>query len=306
MPRVFVSLRFPVLALAACLTLWRPAVAAPADGAAPDRVYPPLPSMSLLPAGTAAAPDDGAEPAPSSAHAQAASGALRCCCPWRWCAGCRAGATPGGVGGIACLPPASNSSSSRRSALSRAEPRRASDAPHHSRHPPIPEPDHHALRSAVPARVHAPSITAPRRLRGSPALSLSASLWSLSAHAGDCFEQAGSTVASILVLRAIARHESKGDPAVVHCNTNGSVDVGRADQLGPLRHPGALRRAAAGLTDACVNIYVAARLLKQKMVKYGNTGAPSAPITRVASQRDDYARRIQRIPVAWGELQAAR
>ncbi len=70
MPRVFVSLRFPVLALAACLTLWRPAVAAPADGAAPDRVYPPLPSMSLLPAGTAAAPDDGAEPAPSSAHAQ--------------------------------------------------------------------------------------------------------------------------------------------------------------------------------------------------------------------------------------------
>lgn len=164
---------------------------------------------------------------------------------------------------------------------------------------------------AAPSRPESTHRRLPRRAAcaAALALSLSASLWSLSAHAGDCFEQAGVYQGvNPLVLRAIAWHESKGDPAVVHCNTNGSVDVGQAQinsvHFGTLARYGVPRQA---LTDACVNIYVAAWLLKQKMVKYGNTWrAIGAYHSESPGQRDDYARRIQRILVAWGELQAAR
>jgi hypothetical protein len=53
-------------------------------------------------------------------------------------------------------------------------------------------------------------------------------------------------------------------------------------------------------------VYVAAWLLKQKMVKYGNTwraiGAYHSESPRL---RDAYARSIQKILVMWGELQVA-
>lgn len=150
--------------------------------------------------------------------------------------------------------------------------------------------------------------------RGAPrysacAAALVLSLWGLTAHAGDCFEQAGVYQGvNPKVLRAIAWHESKGDPTVIHRNANGSVDIGQAQinsvHFGTLARYGVPRQA---LTDACVNIYVAAWLLKQKMVKYGNTWrAIGAYHSESPGQRDDYARRIQRILVAWGELPAER
>lgn len=90
---------------------------------------------------------------------------------------------------------------------------------------------------------------------------------------GDCFEQAGTYQGvNPTVLRAIVWFESKGDPRAVHRNADGSVDIGQAQinsiHFGTLAHYGVPRHA---LTDACVNIYVAAWLLKQKMVKHGNT-----------------------------------
>jgi soluble lytic murein transglycosylase-like protein len=73
--------------------------------------------------------------------------------------------------------------------------------------------------------------------------------------------------------------------------------------FGDLARQGVPHRA---LTDPCVNVYVAAWLLKQKMVKYGNTwraiGAYHSESPRL---RDAYARSIQKILVMWGELQVA-
>ncbi|AEG67913.1 lytic transglycosylase domain-containing protein [Ralstonia solanacearum] len=123
--------------------------------------------------------------------------------------------------------------------------------------------------------------------------------------AGDCFEQAGTYQGvNPTVLRAIVWFESKGDPRAVHRNADGSVDIGQAQinsiHFGTLAHYGVPRHA---LTDACVNIYVAAWLLKQKMVKHGNTWrAIGAYHSETPAQRDAYARSIQRVLVTWGEL----
>ncbi len=55
-----------------------------------------------------------------------------------------------------------------------------------------------------------------------------------------------------------------------------------------------------------MNVFVAAWLLKQKMVKYGNTWrAIGAYHSETPKQRDAYARSIQQILVKWGELQPA-
>jgi soluble lytic murein transglycosylase-like protein len=64
---------------------------------------------------------------------------------------------------------------------------------------------------------------------------------------------------------------------------------------------------ARALTDACVNIFVAAWLLKQKMVKYGNTWhAVGAYHSETPIKRDAYARDIQKILVTWGQLPTGR
>jgi soluble lytic murein transglycosylase-like protein len=104
------------------------------------------------------------------------------------------------------------------------------------------------------------------------------------------------------ILRAIAWFESKGDPAAVHRNVDGSVDVGQA-QINSV-HFAELRRygvSPAALTNGCVNIYVAAWLLKQKMVRYGNTwqaiGAYHSENPRL---RDAYARSIHAVLSTWG------
>jgi hypothetical protein len=95
--------------------------------------------------------------------------------------------------------------------------------------------------------------------------------------------------------------------SILLCNANGSIDVGQLQinsiHFGDLARQGVPHRA---LTDPCVNVYVAAWLLKQKMVKYGNTwraiGAYHSESPRL---RDAYARSIQKILVMWGELQVA-
>ncbi|POR52066.1 transglycosylase-like protein with SLT domain [Paraburkholderia eburnea] len=125
----------------------------------------------------------------------------------------------------------------------------------------------------------------------------------------DCFEKAGAYQGvNPLVLRAVAWRESKGDAAAVNRNTNGSIDVGQA-QINSIHFPELARQGIPhrALTDPCVNIFVAAWLLKQKMVRYGNTWrAIGAYHSESPGERDAYARSIQAILVSWGQLQPNR
>jgi soluble lytic murein transglycosylase-like protein len=117
------------------------------------------------------------------------------------------------------------------------------------------------------------------------------------AHADDCFNEAAAYQGvNPSVLRAVAWFESKGDAAAVNRNANGSIDVGQLQinsiHFGDLARQGVPHRA---LTDPCVNVYVAAWLLKQKMVKYGNTWrAIGAYHSESPKLRDAYARSIPR------------
>jgi soluble lytic murein transglycosylase-like protein len=136
-----------------------------------------------------------------------------------------------------------------------------------------------------------------------------AALVSLCAHAADdCFEQAGAYQGvNPLVLRAVAWRESKGDAAAINHNTNGSIDIGQL-QINSIHFPDLARHGIPhrALIDPCVNVYVAAWLLKQKMVKYGNTWqAIGAYHSESPKRRDAYARSIQSILVSWGELRPA-
>lgn len=141
------------------------------------------------------------------------------------------------------------------------------------------------------------------------ALLLAASSVVAHAASGDCFEQAGAYQGvNPTVLRAIVWFESKGDPAAIHRNADGSVDIGQAQinsiHFGTLARYGVPRHA---LTDACVNVFVAAWLLKQKMVRHGNTWrAIGAYHSETPVHRDAYARSIQRVLMSWGELRADR
>lgn len=134
---------------------------------------------------------------------------------------------------------------------------------------------------------------------------------SVAVHAasGDCFEQAGTYQGvNPTVLRAIVWFESKGDAGAIHRNADGSVDIGQAQinsiHFSTLARYGVPRHA---LTDACVNVFVAAWLLKQKMVRHGNTWrAIGAYHSETPIHRDAYARSIQRVLLSWGELRADR
>ena len=119
----------------------------------------------------------------------------------------------------------------------------------------------------------------------------------------DCFARAGAYQGvNPLILRAIAWYESKGDPNAVHRNADGSIDVGQA-QINSV-HFAELRRNGVppgALKDACVNTYVAAWMLKQKMIRYGNTWhAIGAYHSETPSLRDQYARSIHGVLVSWG------
>jgi soluble lytic murein transglycosylase-like protein len=119
----------------------------------------------------------------------------------------------------------------------------------------------------------------------------------------DCFARAGAYQGvNPMILRAIAWFESKGDPNAVHRNADGSIDVGQA-QINSV-HFAELRRYGVppgALKDACVNTYVAAWMLKQKMIRYGNTWhAIGAYHSETPSLRDKYARSIHGVLVSWG------
>ncbi|MFB9124249.1 lytic transglycosylase [Paraburkholderia dipogonis] len=123
--------------------------------------------------------------------------------------------------------------------------------------------------------------------------------------ADDCFNEAAAYQGvNPWVLRALAWYESKGDASAIRQNVNGSIDVGQLQinsiHFGDLAREGVPHRA---LIDPCVNVYVAAWLLKQKMVKHGNTWrAIGAYHSETPKQRDAYARGIQKVLVAWGQL----
>ncbi|MGU7774228.1 lytic transglycosylase domain-containing protein [Burkholderia sp. MR1-5-21] len=124
------------------------------------------------------------------------------------------------------------------------------------------------------------------------------------AQSGDaCFERAGGYQGvNPNILRAIAWYESKGNPGAVHRNADGSIDIGQTQinsvHFGELRRYGVLPGA---LRDACVNIFVAAWMLKQKMVRYGNTWqAIGAYHSETPRLRDEYARNIHAVLVSWG------
>lgn len=167
----------------------------------------------------------------------------------------------------------------------------------------------------MPARRHA-FTRGPRRWAAKAALA-SCALWAAlggsAAHAAaaadDCFDKAGAYQGvNPLVLRAVAWRESKGDATAVNRNANGSIDVGQL-QINSIHFPDLARQGIPhrALIDPCVNIYVAAWLLKQKMVRYGNTWrAIGAYHSESPRERDAYARSIQAILVGWGQLQPAR
>lgn len=145
------------------------------------------------------------------------------------------------------------------------------------------------------------------------AMTVFAGLGSASASAAEtadeCFEKAGAYQGvNPLILRAVAWRESKGDATAINRNTNGSIDVGQL-QINSIHFPDLARQGIPhrALTDPCINIYVAAWLLKQKMVRYGNTWrAIGAYHSESPRERDAYARSIQAILVGWGQLQASR
>lgn len=124
------------------------------------------------------------------------------------------------------------------------------------------------------------------------------------AHAeSDCYEHAGAYQGvNPLILRAIVWFESKGNPDAVHRNADGSIDIGEA-QINSI-HFAELRRNGVppgALRNACVNVYVAAWMLKQKMLRHGNTWrAVGAYHSETPRFRDQYARNIHSVLVSWG------
>lgn len=73
------------------------------------------------------------------------------------------------------------------------------------------------------------------------------------------------------VLRAIARHESRGNPRAVNKNTNGTLDVGLV-QTNSLHFEDLVKKGVTPehLQDECISLYVGAWMLSKKMAKHGN------------------------------------
>ena len=139
---------------------------------------------------------------------------------------------------------------------------------------------------------------------GGMALWASVMMHHAGAHA-DCFDSAASYQhVNPLMLRAIVWQESHGVASALHNNTNGSIDVGMAQinsvHFAELANYGI---APGALYNSCVNVYVAAWLLKQKMNKYGNTWqAVGAYHSETPDKRDAYARSVRAILISWGKL----
>ncbi len=121
----------------------------------------------------------------------------------------------------------------------------------------------------------------------------------------DCYDDAAVYQhVNPMMLRAIVWQESHGNVTARHDNANGSVDIGIA-QINSIHLPALAGYGIAptALYDGCVNVYVEAWILKQKMVKYGNTWqAVGAYHSETPAKRDAYARSIRQILIRWGAL----
>jgi len=124
----------------------------------------------------------------------------------------------------------------------------------------------------------------------------------------DCYDDAAAYQhVNPMMLRAIVWQESHGIPSARHDNANGTVDIGIA-QINSIHLPALAGYGIAptALYDGCVNVYVEAWILKQKMVKYGNTWqAVGAYHSETPTKRDAYARSIRQILIRWGALPAS-
>ena len=121
----------------------------------------------------------------------------------------------------------------------------------------------------------------------------------------DCFEQAADYYRlPVVLLRAIATHESGMQPHLVHVNVTGSKDIGMMQinemWLPELRKQGITRE---DLFDGCVNVFAGAWILAQNLhrtdgdvwraVGAYNAGWKDTPKRR--KRRARYVRSIQRI-----------
>ena len=104
------------------------------------------------------------------------------------------------------------------------------------------------------------------------------------------------------VLRAIAFQESRMKPSVVSHNTDGSVDFGMMGiNSVHLSELGRLGVTSHQLLDPCINAYVAAWYLRQKMDKYGNTWrAVAAYHSETPGTGEAYAVQIKKRLRSWG------
>ena len=104
-----------------------------------------------------------------------------------------------------------------------------------------------------------------------------------------------------MLLRAIIYHESRGNPAAIGRNANGSIDVGLG-QMNSIHFPELARHGIAPghLLDGCVNTYVAAWHLSKQVRAYGNTWiAVGNYHSKTPVFRDRYAGQIYAVLQRW-------
>jgi soluble lytic murein transglycosylase-like protein len=121
-----------------------------------------------------------------------------------------------------------------------------------------------------------------------------------------CIEEAAAFHGvSSMLLRAIIYHESRGNPAAIGRNTNGSVDVGLG-QMNSIHFPELARYGIAPghLLNGCVNTYVAAWHLSKQVRAYGNTWiAVGNYHSKTPVHRDRYAGQIYSVLQRWRVVQ---
>lgn len=114
----------------------------------------------------------------------------------------------------------------------------------------------------------------------------------------ECFDQASEYhQVNASILRAIAIKETASCQNLVGRNKNNTVDIGcmqiNSDHLNRLSKYGI---SIDDLHNQCKNIYIAAWLYKQQIIKYGdNWLAVGAYHSRTPSKRDAYARAVYNI-----------
>lgn len=143
------------------------------------------------------------------------------------------------------------------------------------------------------------------RRHGAIALALGLGVASACPVRADCIDDAARYQhVDPFVLRAIAYHESRMQPATVGRNTNGTLDIGvmgiNTVHLPELSGYGI---RPAHLRDGCTNAYIGAYYLRRKIDKYGNTWrAVAAYHSETPALGAAYATAIRRVLASWGVL----